>query len=161
MLETVATNFYRAMMWAGHLVCHQMPTRSPHLFGGQLPLCWRCTGIVVGALAFVAWLFKARRLPPLWLSVALALAMPLDVLQAALTHGAGDNARRFSTGSLWGFFAASLALHFFTLINSRISPRISSSTSGAVTGRRAAATARENFSTAATRKLSDAAREAT
>jgi uncharacterized membrane protein len=119
MFETVATTFYRATMWAGHFVCRQNPARSPHLFGAQLPLCWRCTGIVVGSLAFVLWLFKTRRLPALWLSVALALLMPLDVLQAVLTHGEGDNARRLSTGSLWGFFGASLALHFFTSVRAR------------------------------------------
>jgi uncharacterized membrane protein len=119
MFETGATTFYRAVMWAGHFVCRQNPTHSPHLFGAQLPLCWRCTGIFVGALAFVVWLFKKRRLPALWLSVALALLMPLDVLQAVLTHGEGDNARRLLTGTLWGFFAASLALHFFTSVHAR------------------------------------------
>jgi uncharacterized membrane protein len=157
MFETVAKSFYRAVMWAGHFVCQQTPARSPHLFGAQLPLCWRCTGIVVGALALVVWLFKTRRLPAPWLSVALALLMPLDVLQAVLTHGEGDNARRLFTGSLWGFFAASLALHFFTFINSRANSR----TPGVVAGLRADATARENFSTAAAGELPGGAHEAT
>ena len=124
MFETVADSSYRALMWAGHFVCHQMPERSPHLFGAQLPLCWRCAGIVCGALAFVVWLFRTRRLPAVWLSVALALVMPLDVLQALLTHGEGDNARRLLTGALWGFFAASLALHLFTFIHSRAGSRM-------------------------------------
>jgi uncharacterized membrane protein len=157
MFETVATSFYRAVMWAGHFVCQQNPARSPHLFGAQLPLCWRCTGIVVGSLAFVVWLFKTRRLPPLWLSVVLALLMPLDVLQAVLTRGDGDNARRLLTGTLWGLFAASLALHFFTFINSRINSRMT----GANARRREVATARETFSTAAAGKLSGGAHEAT
>ncbi|MFN2482256.1 MAG: DUF2085 domain-containing protein, partial [Pyrinomonadaceae bacterium] len=85
--------------------------------------CWRCAGIVCGALAFVVWLFKTRRLPAAWLSVALALVMPLDVLQAVLTHGEGDNARRLLTGALWGFSAASLALHLFAFIHSRTGSR--------------------------------------
>ena len=153
MFETLATSLYRAAMWAGHFVCHQNPARSPHLFGAQLPLCWRCTGIVIGALAFVAWLFRARRLPALWLSVALALAMPLDVLQAVLTRGEGDNARRLSTGTLWGFFAASLALHLFTFVRSRMI--------AARARRREAATAREDFPTGAIGELSGASHEAT
>jgi uncharacterized membrane protein len=119
MFDSVAANFYRAVMWAGHLVCHQMPARSPHLFGVQLPLCWRCTGIIIGSLALLAWLFAKRRLPALWLSVALSLLMPLDVLHALLTHGTGDNTRRLTTGTLFGFFAAALALHFFTRLASR------------------------------------------
>jgi uncharacterized membrane protein len=157
MFEVAASNLYRAVMWAGHLVCHQMPARSPHLLGAQLPLCWRCTGIVVGALAFLVWLFHKRRLPPVWPSVALALLMPLDVLQAVVTRGGGDNARRLITGALWGFFAAALALHFFTLVSSRVNSR----RRGAMTGRRAAATARENFAPAAAGKFSASAREAT
>lgn len=119
MFESVAANFYRAVMWAGHLVCHQMPARSPHLFGVQLPLCWRCTGVALGSLAFLFWLFTKRRLPALWLSVALSLLMPLDVLQAVVTQGDGDNARRLATGTLFGFFATVLALHFFTRLASR------------------------------------------
>src|SRR5919199_3808428 len=120
MLEPFATSLYGALMRAAHLVCAQTPTHSPHLFGAQLPLCWRCTGIVLGSVAFVAWLFARRRLPALWLSVALALLLPLDVLQAVATHGDGDNARRLLTGALWGFFAASLALHLFAFLHARL-----------------------------------------
>ncbi|MFL6230270.1 MAG: DUF2085 domain-containing protein [Pyrinomonadaceae bacterium] len=119
MFEWAAANFYHAVMWAGHLVCHQNPARSPHLFGAQLPLCWRCTGIALGSVALLVWLCARRRLPAPWLSLALALLMPLDVLQAVLTHTEGDNARRFVTGTLWGFFATSLALHCFTLLRAR------------------------------------------
>ena len=118
-MPSFVSTLYSALMWAGHLVCHQMPARSPHLFGAQLPLCWRCTGVALGALAFAFWLFRRRRLPALRLSLALALLMPLDVLQAILTHGDGDNARRLLTGTLWGFFAASVALHLFARAHAR------------------------------------------
>jgi uncharacterized membrane protein len=119
MFESVAANFYRAVMLAGRVVCQQNPARSPHLFGAQLPLCWRCTGIALGSVAFLVWLFAKRRPPALWLSLALALLMPLDVLHAVVTHTDGDNARRLVTGTLWGFFAASCALHCFTLLRAR------------------------------------------
>src|SRR5260221_6078532 len=33
----------------GHLICHQLPTRSFHLWGAVLPVCARCTGIYAGA----------------------------------------------------------------------------------------------------------------
>jgi uncharacterized membrane protein len=123
MFESVASEFYRAVMWAGHLVCHQMPARSPHLFGVQLPLCWRCTGIALGSVALVAWLFAKRRLPNVWLSLALSLFLPLDVLYNVVTHGDGDNARRFTTGTLFGFYAAALSLHFFTRLAARLRQR--------------------------------------
>jgi len=33
----------------GHLICHQLPARSFHLWGASLPVCARCTGIYLGA----------------------------------------------------------------------------------------------------------------
>jgi uncharacterized membrane protein len=101
---------YEALMWAGSLLCHQLPGRSPHLFGAQFPVCWRCAGVALGTLALLAWLVGRRRLPPLALSLLLALPLPLDVLHAAATGGAGDNARRLLTGVLWGVFATAAAL---------------------------------------------------
>jgi uncharacterized membrane protein len=33
----------------GHVICHQLPVRSFHLWGAALPVCARCTGIYAGA----------------------------------------------------------------------------------------------------------------
>jgi uncharacterized membrane protein len=33
----------------GHLICHQLPERSFHLWDASLPVCARCTGIYLGA----------------------------------------------------------------------------------------------------------------
>ena len=33
----------------GHVVCHQLPVRSFHLWNTSLPVCARCTGIYLGA----------------------------------------------------------------------------------------------------------------
>src|SRR5207253_8893268 len=78
---------YRALMYAGSWFCHQLPERSPHLLGVQLPLCWRCTGIFLGALALFCWLLAKKRVPPLLPCLLLSLLVPLDVLHAVLTHG--------------------------------------------------------------------------
>ena len=41
---------------AGSIVCHQVPARSFHLWGAQLPVCARCTGIYAGgAVAAIVW----------------------------------------------------------------------------------------------------------
>lgn len=37
----------------GSAVCHQIDARSFHLFGHQLPVCARCTGVYFGAAAAV------------------------------------------------------------------------------------------------------------
>lgn len=52
--------------WLGSLVCHQRSERSFHLFGAQLPVCARCTGLYLsGALGVVfGWWRTRRRAPP-------------------------------------------------------------------------------------------------
>ncbi|HEY0082681.1 MAG TPA: DUF2085 domain-containing protein [Pyrinomonadaceae bacterium] len=120
--DGAAQSFYRALMWAGSWWCHQLPARSPHLWGAQLPLCWRCTGILVGALALLGWLLWKKRVPPPWPSLALALLLPLDVLHAVTTGGTGDNARRLLTGVLWGIFGTALFLRLVKWAALRLSP---------------------------------------
>ena len=112
-----ASTLYDALTWAGGLICHQMPGRSPHLWGAQLPLCWRCTGIALGACALLAWLIARKRLPPLAPSLLLALALPLDVLYSALSSGA--NSRRLLTGLVWGFFAFAASLDLLRRLAAR------------------------------------------
>jgi uncharacterized membrane protein len=45
----------------GHLVCHQLPVRSFHLWNASLPVCARCTGIYVGAAAAAVLVGLSRR----------------------------------------------------------------------------------------------------
>lgn len=111
------STLYRALMYMGGWWCHQLPARSPHLFGAQLPLCWRCTGILLGALALLCWLVGTRRLPPLLVCAPLALLLPLDVLYNVAAGGDGDNARRLVTGLLWGFCATAVALRLIRLVS--------------------------------------------
>ena len=110
-VEQVLRVIYGALMGAASLWCHQMPERSPHLFGAQMPLCWRCTGVLAGTLIFFLWLWRRERLLPFHVSLLLALAMPLDVACSLVAHAAGDNTRRLLTGLLWGVFGTSAVLH--------------------------------------------------
>lgn len=110
MLYTFAFHFYRALMIFGGTVCHQRGERSPHLFGVQVPLCWRCSGIFIGSCALIFWLVTRKKLPDWRLSLILALLMPLDVFTAMFGLWQGDNTVRFITGALWGVFGTSLIL---------------------------------------------------
>jgi hypothetical protein len=51
----------------GSAVCHQLPERSFYLWGRQLPVCARCTGLYAGA-AFAALL--------VWSSLRLRVSVP-------------------------------------------------------------------------------------
>lgn len=85
---------------AGALVCHQLPARSFHAHGSQLPVCARCSGLYLagagGALA--GWLGAAtyprrgRRL-----LAAAALPMAMTVAAAWVGHEFFGNATRFLT----------------------------------------------------------------
>jgi uncharacterized membrane protein len=49
---------------AGSILCHQLPDRSFHMLGAQLPVCARCTGLYLGgALGAGAWLIRRRFQP--------------------------------------------------------------------------------------------------
>jgi len=46
-----AYGFSAAIYEVGSLVCHQLSERSFHIWGAQLPVCARCTGLYGGAAA--------------------------------------------------------------------------------------------------------------
>ena len=101
----------------GYAVCHQLPARSFHIDGEQLPLCARCSGTFVGALLGFGILALRRRwraaaLPPTPVLVVLLLfvmAVAVDGLNSYLTFFPGlphlyepRNWLRLTTGALNG-----------------------------------------------------------
>jgi uncharacterized membrane protein len=90
-------------VWPGAIVygfasfiCHQIPERSFHLAGFQLPVCARCLGIYVGVPvgSFYAWMRAATEQPASarasWVSrrFAVLAACPTLVTVALETAGA-------------------------------------------------------------------------
>jgi uncharacterized membrane protein len=101
----------------GYAVCHQLPGRSFHIAGEQLPLCARCSGTFVGALLGFTMLTLRRRwraaaLPPARVLVVLlvfVMALAVDGLNSYLTFFPGvphlyepRNWLRLTTGALNG-----------------------------------------------------------
>ncbi len=77
----------------GYAVCHQLPDRSFHAAGEQLPLCARCSGTFLGALVGFAMLTlrgrrRAASLPPTAVSVVLVCciaALAVDGINSYLS----------------------------------------------------------------------------
>lgn len=67
-----------AAYMTGSFVCHQLPERSYHLWGAQLPVCARCLGIYLGgaasALAAAVAIARTRRSTELRRDARAALA---------------------------------------------------------------------------------------
>ena len=80
-LGSVAYAFPLVVFAIGSAVCHQIEARSFHLWGRQMPVCARCTGIYIGAaIAAAAVLTRRHRLvalhPPRVMAVLAVAAMP-------------------------------------------------------------------------------------
>ncbi|MFZ2359093.1 MAG: DUF2085 domain-containing protein [Anaerolineae bacterium] len=114
----------------GYAVCHQLPIRSPFFGGQQLPLCARCSGQFLGALAGLALLIvlgrgKAAQLPPRPVIIVLLgflAAWALDGFNSYLTFFPGvphlyepHNILRTTTGAMQGVALISLVLPFFNV----------------------------------------------
>jgi uncharacterized membrane protein len=78
--HTAAPTIAHIVDLVGSLVCHQREERSFHLFGQQLAVCGRCTGLYLsGTLgAMLAWLGRAR-LPRNSRALLIAAAAPTAI----------------------------------------------------------------------------------
>jgi uncharacterized membrane protein len=114
----------------GYGVCHQIPIRSPFFGGRQLPLCARCSGQFLGALAGLLLLLalgrgKAGKLPPATVTLVLLgfiAVWALDGVNSYLTLFPGaprlyepHNILRTTTGAMQGVALISLVLPFFNV----------------------------------------------
>lgn len=97
--------YERTFYLIGSLGCHQRRDRSFHIRSHQLPICARCTGVLIGQTLTVIILAFGIRLP-------LAVAIPISVLCMLVTfidwfiqfkwHIESNNVRRLVTGVLGG-----------------------------------------------------------
>jgi uncharacterized membrane protein len=99
----------------GSFICHQLPERSFHLGGFQLPVCARCLGVYVGVPAGIAyasmWPGRRRMAFDIGASalrrLALALAAPtiVTVVLEAIGVWQTSNVTRALAGAPLGVFA--------------------------------------------------------
>ncbi len=89
-------------------ICHQLDSRSLHLFGHKVAVCSRCSGIYIG---FLCGILLLPFLPPLrhrrwW--IAAALPMVADVALGASGLHESSIATRLVSGGAFGIIAACL-----------------------------------------------------
>ena len=80
--------------------CHQMPERSFFIGDYQVPLCARCTGIVIGHM--IGMIVAAFREVPM-VTLLAAIPLMLDGTIQKFTSYESNNKRRVITGILYGF----------------------------------------------------------
>ena len=88
-------------------ICHQIPERSFFIFGKQLAVCSRCTGLYFGFLLgaiLYATLFKLNRvwIPSRELIILPLILISIDISIRVLHVAENTFASRFSTGIILG-----------------------------------------------------------
>jgi uncharacterized membrane protein len=88
-------------------ICHQIPERSFFIFGKQLAVCSRCTGLYFGFLLgaiFYPILFKFNRawIPSRKLFILPLILISIDISIRVLHIAENTFASRFSTGIILG-----------------------------------------------------------
>lgn len=83
------------------VACHRIPERSFFFHGRQLPVCARCTGMLLGYLTYPLFLFGMVSVG-FWWSVALNIPAYIDGTTQAVGWRESNNALRLSTGILSG-----------------------------------------------------------
>ena len=85
-----------------HFGCHQLPERSFFIKGYQMPVCARCTGIIIGYIIGIISLFfnLTLNIPT---CIVLIVPMILDGSIQYLTSYRSNNIKRLITGLLSGF----------------------------------------------------------
>ena len=99
----------------GSLICHQIPERSLHLQGYQLPVCARCFGIYSGAAAATVWVGRPvmRRVRLITLAAAMPTVITVVLEWAGVWYP--SNLTRAIAGALLGgavALALMSALHY-------------------------------------------------
>ncbi|MFJ5758694.1 DUF2085 domain-containing protein [Neobacillus sp. NPDC093182] len=82
--------------------CHRMKSRSLTIKGYTMPICARCTGILLGYLFFPV-LFVLDLYFPIWLGILLNFPMVLDGWTQKRKVRMSNNRLRLTTGIVSGF----------------------------------------------------------
>lgn len=84
-------------------ICHQIPERSFFINGKQMPVCSRCTGIIIGFfLNIIIWLIGADVVIIFPVCILMIIPLIVDGVVQLFTNYNSNNRRRFITGVIFG-----------------------------------------------------------
>ena len=83
------------------VACHRKPERSFFFRGKQFPVCARCTGMLIGYLAFPFFAFNLVAVS-IWVALLMNTPAFIDGATQALEWRESNNKLRFITGLLSG-----------------------------------------------------------
>lgn len=95
--------------------CHQLPDRSFFYKGYQIPVCARCTGIIIGYFISIIYAILFHQLK-ITTSIVLIMFMAIDGTLQLLTAYSSTNTKRLITGMLAGFGFIQLMKSFIFLL---------------------------------------------
>jgi uncharacterized membrane protein len=90
----IEPHFASLVYVAGSIVCHQIPERSFHMAGFQLPVCARCTalyaGAAIGVIVWAVWRPAPFQSPRWARRAVIAAAAPTLITAATAFMGLWD-----------------------------------------------------------------------
>ncbi len=104
----IYTQWMKLMLYGEKLGCHQRPERSFFINGYQMPVCARCTGVMIGYLLALPLFFMYSF--SWFISLAGCSSLLVDWGLQALKIKESTNVRRLITGLVGGFGFMSIQL---------------------------------------------------
>ena len=105
----------KSMEWfSKYWGCHQMPERSFFINKYQLPICARCTGIIIGEIISTIMFFIFSM--PIYIYILFTFPMIIDGLIQLKTTYESTNIKRFITGFLFGYGMVSFIFSLLILL---------------------------------------------
>lgn len=94
-------------------LCNKKKERAPHIFGLCFPLCYRCSGIILGAI-FCLIINLVKYIPDnlinILICIVLALPLIIDGVRQYFFNKLSNNTLRLLTGVFFGY-SLSLAVN--------------------------------------------------
>jgi len=99
-------------------LCNKNKDRAPRIGEFVFPLCWRCSGVILGL--FIAMLcrkvFPAMECIPLLFAMLLTFPLIIDGTTQYITKKESNNMRRFVTGILFSMGTAMISWSYVKIL---------------------------------------------